>query len=94
MCAFLNKVVINRLDFCNYFLIALSIQRLVTPGQGSFEGNCRLTSGWLLYPGGPAGVARASLRVSRQQHVPLRGAAGLYFASQTENHCRAVGLDV
>lgn len=70
---------------------------LITPGQGSFEGlkgNCRLNSEWLLYPGEPAGVARASLRVSRQQHVPHSGAAGLCFASQTENHCRAVGLDV
>lgn len=66
---------------------------LITPGQG-LEGTCRLNSGWLLCPGEPAGVARAPLRVSHQQHVPHRGAAGLYFASQTENHCRADGLDV
>lgn len=27
-----------------------------------------------------------------QQHVVYSGAAGLYFASQTGNHCSAVGL--
>lgn len=73
------------------------ISSLTTPGQGSFQGlkgNRRLDSGWLLYPREPAGVARASLRVPRQQHVPHCGAAGLYFASQPENQCRAVGPDV
>lgn len=45
-------------------------------------------------PGGACRCRQRLVEGLRQQHAPLSGAAGLYFASQTENHCRAVGPDV